>query len=91
MNESNELAIFEAGISEPDEMNKLQAIIKPNIGIFTNIGQAHDENFINTTQKTGEKLNLFKKVKTLIYNTDHKEVHGAVIKSGILENISTFC
>jgi len=91
MNEGHELAIFEAGISEPDEMNKLQSIINPNIGIFTNIGQAHDENFINSTQKTGEKLNLFKKVKTLIYNTDHKEVHGAVIRSGVLENISTFC
>jgi len=91
MNNNHELAIFEAGISEPDEMNKLEAIIKPNIGIFTNIGQAHNENFINATQKTGEKLNLFKKVNTLIYNTDHKEVHGAVIKSGILENITTFC
>jgi len=91
MNDSHNLAIFEAGISEPDEMNKLQVIINPSVGIFTNIGQAHDENFINNTQKTGEKLNLFKKVNTLIYNTDHKEVHGAVIRSGILENINTFC
>ncbi|HJN06516.1 MAG TPA: bifunctional UDP-N-acetylmuramoyl-tripeptide:D-alanyl-D-alanine ligase/alanine racemase [Bacteroidales bacterium] len=91
MNEKHELAIFEAGISEPEEMQKLQSIINPDIGIFTNIGQAHNENFINTTQKTGEKLNLFKKVNTLIYNIDHKEVHGAVIRSGILENITTFC
>ena len=42
------LAIFEAGISETDEMDKLQAIIQPTIGIFTNIGQAHNENFIHT-------------------------------------------
>ncbi|MFK5857636.1 MAG: bifunctional UDP-N-acetylmuramoyl-tripeptide:D-alanyl-D-alanine ligase/alanine racemase [Bacteroidota bacterium] len=90
MNSNDEFAIFEAGISEPEEMKKLQAIINPTIGIFTNIGQAHDENFINSTQKTGEKLNLFKKVKTLIYNTDHKEVHGSIIRSGILENVSTF-
>ncbi len=90
MNEGHNLAIFEAGISEPEEMQKLQKMIIPDIGIFTNIGQAHDENFINSTQKTGEKLNLFKKVKTLIYNIDHKEVHGAVIKSGILENVSVF-
>lgn len=90
MDENHDLAIFEAGISEPEEMQKLQRIIVPDIGIFTNIGQAHDENFINSAQKTGEKLNLFKKVKTLIYNTDHKEVHGAVIKSGILENIEIF-
>jgi len=91
MNKDHEFAIFEAGISEPEEMKKLQSIISPSIGIFTNIGQAHDENFINSTQKTGEKLNLFKKVKTLIYNTDHKEVHGTIIRSGILENVSTFC
>lgn len=90
MSSDDELAIFEAGISEPEEMQKLQSIINPNIGIFTNIGQAHDENFINSTQKTGEKLNLFKKVDTLIYNIDHKEVHGAIIRSGILENITTF-
>ena len=90
INKSHELGIFEAGISEPEEMEKLQQIIKPEIGIFTNIGQAHDENFINSTQKTGEKLNLFKKVKTLIYNSDHKEVKGSIIKSGILENIKTF-
>ncbi len=91
MNHSHQLAIFEAGISEPDEMKKLQAIINPSIGIFTNIGQAHDENFINSIQKIGEKLNLFIKVNTLIYNTDQKEVHGAIIKSGILENVRTFC
>ena len=90
INEGHDLGIFEAGISEPEEMQKLKDIIVPNIGIFTNIGQAHDENFINSTQKTGEKLNLFKKVEKLVYNVDHKEVHGAIIRSGILENISTF-
>ena len=90
MTKDDELAIFEAGISEPEEMQKLQSIINPTIGIFTNIGQAHDENFITCDQKTGEKLNLFKKVQTLIYNVDHKEIHGAIIRSGILENINTF-
>jgi len=91
MNEFHELALFEAGISELEEMQKLQPIIQPTIGIFTNIGQAHDENFINHAQKAGEKLNLFTKVDTLIYSTDHKEIHSAVIRSGILSNIQTFC
>ena len=45
MNESNNLAIFEAGISEANEMDALRTVIKPTIGVFTNIGQAHDENF----------------------------------------------
>ena len=91
MNENHELALFEAGISELEEMQKLQPIIKPTIGIFTNIGQAHDENFINHTQKAGEKLNLFTKVETLIYCSDHKEIHGTVIRSGILDKVKTFC
>jgi len=90
MNEDNELAIFEAGISEQDEMDHLQSIIQPTIGIFTNIGHAHDENFINRTQKAGEKLKLFTKVKTLIYCIDQKELQEGIIKTGILKNIGTF-
>ncbi|MEZ5197069.1 MAG: Mur ligase family protein, partial [Bacteroidales bacterium] len=58
---NSEIGIFEAGISELDEMGKLQSIINPTIGIFTNIGSAHSINFINNQQKVGEKLNLFKK------------------------------
>ncbi|PLX12856.1 MAG: bifunctional UDP-N-acetylmuramoyl-tripeptide:D-alanyl-D-alanine ligase/alanine racemase [Marinilabiliales bacterium] len=90
MDKSNDLAVFEAGISEPEEMKNLQNIIKPNIGIFTNIGQAHDENFINQKQKIGEKLKLFTHVDTLIFNSDQKDVHEIIIKSEILKNINSF-
>jgi len=90
MKPTHELAIFEAGISETDEMQKLQAIIQPTIGIFTNIGQAHDENFINTNQKIGEKLKLFTKVDTLIYNLDHSEIQGIIIRSQINESVKSF-
>ena len=90
MNSKNDLAIFEAGISEQDEMDNLQKIIKPTIGIFTNIGQAHNENFIETTQKVGEKLKLFTKVDTLIYCPDHSEIQEVIIKSEILKSISSF-
>lgn len=90
LNNEHELAIFEAGISEPEEMQNLQKIINPSIGIFSNIGQAHDENFINTQQKIGEKLKLFTKVDKLIYNADQKELKEIIIKSGILNNIETF-
>jgi alanine racemase len=88
--EDHDLAIFEAGISEPDEMDHLQPIIQPSIGIFTNIGHAHDENFINRIQKAGEKLKLFTKVKTLIYCIDQKELQEGIIKTGLLKNIETF-
>ena len=86
----SELAIFEAGISEPDEMGKLQPVIQPTVGIFTNIGQAHSENFINRQQKVGEKLKLFTKVDTLIYSPDYSDIQETMIRSGILDNIDTF-
>ncbi len=90
MNARHELAVFEAGISRPDEMEHLQAIIRPTIGIFTNIGEAHNEGFIHPAQKIGEKLKLFTRVETLIYNNDQKELLEVMIRSGILENIGTF-
>jgi len=90
MNEKHDLGIFEAGISEPDEMDKLQPIINPSLGIFTNIGEAHGENFISTAQKIGEKLKLFTRVDTLIYRSDQKELQEVIIKTGILENIKAF-
>ena len=82
--------IFEAGISEPEEMAKLQQIIRPTIGIFTNIGEAHSENFINRLQKAGEKLKLFSRVETLIYCSDHAEIQEIIIKSEILGSIGSF-
>jgi alanine racemase len=85
-----EIAIFEAGISEPDEMTKLQSIIKPTIGVFTNIGEAHGENFMSLQQKVGEKLYLFTHVETLVYCLDHPEVREVIIRSGISKNIKTF-
>ena len=90
MNKEHELAIFEAGISKPEEMQKLQSVIFPNIGIFTNIGQAHAENFMSTRQKIGEKLGLFTKVDVLIYNADQKDIQEAIISTGILNNIKSF-
>jgi len=90
MEDNYDLAIFEAGISEPDEMDKLQAIIQPTIGIFTNIGAAHEKNFISTAQKVGEKLKLFTKVETLIYCPDHSEIQQIIIRSELLQSIKTF-
>lgn len=68
INEKHNLGIFEAGISTINEMEKLQEIIQPTVGILTNIGSAHDEGFANIGEKIKEKLKLFEKVKVLIYN-----------------------
>ena len=59
LNETHQLALFEAGISQSGEMDNLQRIIQPTIGIFTNIGEAHSEGFLNKRQKINEKLRLF--------------------------------
>jgi len=60
MNEHHTLGIFEAGISKPGEMDKLERIIQPTIGVFTNIGEAHSEGFESMKQKEEEKKILFR-------------------------------
>ncbi|MDD4108649.1 MAG: bifunctional UDP-N-acetylmuramoyl-tripeptide:D-alanyl-D-alanine ligase/alanine racemase [Prolixibacteraceae bacterium] len=72
------LAIIEAGISQPGEMKNLAQIIKPDIGILTNIGDAHQENFISERQKTGEKLLLFSSAAKLIFRADNKETTSII-------------
>jgi alanine racemase len=67
INEKHTLGIFEAGISKMNEMEKLEVIIKPTIGILTNIGSAHDEGFASIQDKIEEKLKLFKHSKVLLY------------------------
>ena len=67
INEKHNLGIFEAGISKVQEMGKLEAIIKPTIGILTNIGSAHDEGFADLEEKIKEKLLLFKHSEVIIY------------------------
>ncbi|RZK39538.1 MAG: bifunctional UDP-N-acetylmuramoyl-tripeptide:D-alanyl-D-alanine ligase/alanine racemase [Pedobacter sp.] len=71
--EHNTLGIFEAGISRPDEMASLAKIIKPTIGILTNIGEAHAEGFNSKSEKLKEKLKLFTEVELLIYSPEYTE------------------
>jgi len=66
----DDLGIFEAGISTVNEMGRLEAIIKPSIGVLTHIGTAHDEGFKNRKEKVFEKLKLFTHCKLLIHNYD---------------------
>ncbi|WP_214648412.1 bifunctional UDP-N-acetylmuramoyl-tripeptide:D-alanyl-D-alanine ligase/alanine racemase [Sphingobacterium mizutaii] len=68
-----DLALIEAGISEPGEMSSLQQMIQPNIGIFTNIGVAHSQNFSSKQEKLKEKMKLFSEVETLIAGSEYIE------------------
>ncbi len=93
MNNHHELGIFEAGISLTNEMQQLEKIIAPSIGIFTNIGEAHSEGFETIKQKVAEKILLFKNTHLVIYCKDellvdeamqqlHNENNNAVIYLG---------
>ncbi len=83
MRPSHTLGIFEAGISKPGEMDRLRPMIKPTIGLFTNIGPAHGENFHTELDKALEKAKLFTDVGTLVYCADHRTVREAIRRSGI--------
>lgn len=81
MNEHTELGIFEAGISEMGEMEALKPIIQPTIGVLTNIGGAHQENFTSLQDKCLEKLQLFKDCDVIVYNGDNELISSCVSKS----------
>ncbi|MBO5000765.1 MAG: UDP-N-acetylmuramoyl-tripeptide--D-alanyl-D-alanine ligase, partial [Bacteroidaceae bacterium] len=81
MNERTELGIFEAGISEMGEMEALQSIIRPTVGVLTNIGGAHQENFYSVADKCMEKLALFKDCDVVIYDGDNELLNSCVAKS----------
>jgi Alr-MurF fusion protein len=83
MQSHHQIGIFEAGISKPDEMEKLESVIQPTIGIFTNIGSAHNKGFRNQQEKIEEKLKLFKNVNVLIYCADHEPLKIAIQQKGI--------
>lgn len=78
LDEDTEVGIFEAGISKPGEMDALADIIKPTIGVLTNIGGAHQENFTNMRQKCLEKLKLFRESDVIIFNADDELINSCV-------------
>lgn len=83
------LAIFEAGISKPGEMEKLQAILQPDHGIFTHLGKAHLENFGSIDKLVDEKLKLFTNSRLIIYCKDF-ELLGQAIDKAIFNNSPRF-
>lgn len=83
MNATHTLGIFEAGISEPGEMQALQNIIRPTIGALTHIGEAHSENFETLGQKIEEKLKLFENVEWMVANGDDERVKSLILRAGL--------
>ena len=82
LNEHTEVALLEAGISQPGEMEALRDIIQPTIGVFTSLGQAHQENFRTMEEKCREKLQLFHDARVLVYDADDAVVSRCIRSSG---------
>lgn len=78
MREGHQLGVFEAGISQVGEMDRLEALIRPTWGVFTNIGDAHQEHFASVEQKLEEKLRLFRRCERLIFNSDQNLVDDVI-------------
>uniref|UniRef100_UPI0040478F1F bifunctional UDP-N-acetylmuramoyl-tripeptide:D-alanyl-D-alanine ligase/alanine racemase n=1 Tax=Algoriphagus sp. TaxID=1872435 RepID=UPI0040478F1F len=67
----HQVALLEAGVSKTGDMDTLAKMIQPGLGIFTNIGSAHEEGFPDIKEKIAEKLKLFAGVNFLLYCKDH--------------------
>jgi len=79
----HQLAIFEAGISRKGEMVRLEPIIHPTIGVFTNLGEAHSEGFASLAEKAAEKLKLFVHAEVLVYCSDQPDIVNAIGAAGL--------
>ena len=80
LNEQSQIGVFEAGISKPGEMLALRDIIQPTIGVLTNLGSAHQENFPSLEAKCKEKLVLFHDTKAVVYCQDEELVYRCILQ-----------
>jgi len=70
----HQVAVMEAGISKMEEMEALETMLKPNLGIFTNIGTAHEEGFPSKRHKLEEKALLFQGCEYIIFRREHDSI-----------------
>ena len=82
LDKQTEVGIFEAGISEPGEMQALHDIIQPTIGVLTSLGAAHQKNFRSMDEKCMEKLQLFHGAKVIAYDSDNDTISRCIRRSG---------
>ena len=78
IDDNTSLAIIEAGISMTGEMKSLQAMIRPEIGVFTNLGSEHREGFYSAEEMAREKAQLFTNCDAIVYCADERLVADAV-------------
>lgn len=86
LDEKFKAGIFEAGISQPGEMENLQRVIDPDLGVITNIGDAHSENFPDNEAKAREKLRLFINASRIIYCSDQEIIRKIILEEPVLRS-----
>ena len=86
LDDKYKLGIFEAGISQPGEMDKLQKVIDPDFGVITNIGDAHRENFRDDKTKAEEKLKLFINSSLIVYCRDYDIIHQSILMNEVFNS-----
>lgn len=86
LSEQANLGIFEAGISMPGEMQRLERIIRPTLGVLTSIGSAHEEHFVSRAELLREKLSLFIGAEHIVAPLDIPELDGCLESLGLLEH-----
>ncbi len=90
LDNSYKYGVFEAGMSMPGEIEKLERIIRPDIAVLTNIGEAHQENFSDMESKIREKLNLLRHSDTIIYSVDHSDISRIINNDKLLSIKKSF-
>ena len=75
IDDTTDIAIIEAGISEPKEMVNLQAMIRPSIGVITNLGDDHSEGFRSMNEKAQAKVMLMSNCECIIHCSDSKLIN----------------
>ncbi len=91
MDDTFEMALFEAGISKPGEMARLEKVLHPDHGIFTHLGNAHLENFSSPEELVAEKIKLFANCRLIVYCKDFSMVHKALHETNFPNNPRFFC
>lgn len=87
MQPEDELGIFEAGISQPTEMIRLERIIRPTVGVMTNLGMAHQEHFNSLEEKVDEKLLLFAQCQQIVCSRDDEEIRSGLRRARLLDRV----
>lgn len=90
IDQGSDYAVIEAGISRPGEMARLARIIRPETGIFTNIGDAHQENFSSLEEKCREKAILFAGCRLIVVSAAHELVNRVLLSDKLLKDKNIF-